>query len=105
MPVTVSREATQFPGAAYSPAAFSAGCLAGSDCSVEIPFALWDIDEVYAPDGGGAGTLYVRHGGFIEGVEQFDPRCFRIAPREAACMDPHQRKSLDVAYAAYYHGA
>jgi len=68
---------------------------------VEIPFALWDVDQLYDPDNASLGALYTKHGGFIQGVQQFDPRCFRIAQGEARCMDPHQRKALDVGYAAY----
>jgi acyl transferase domain-containing protein len=72
---------------------------------VEIPLALWDVDDYYDPDNIDAGKLYARHGAFIEGQDLFHPECFRIATVEAKAMDPHQRKALDVAYAAYQPGA
>ena len=31
-----------------------------------------------------------RWGGFLDGVDRFDPELFRISPREAAFVDPRQ---------------
>ena len=39
-------------------------------------------------------------GNFLENVEEFDHRFFKISPREAASMDPQQRIGLQVAYEA-----
>ena len=41
-----------------------------------------------------------RRGAFIEGIEQFDSRFFRIAPIEARVMDPHQRLLLETTWHA-----
>ncbi len=44
-----------------------------------------------------AGQPTLALGGFIDEVEWFDPAPFRLAPAEAAVMDPHQRLLLSAA--------
>ena len=41
-----------------------------------------------------------RRGGFVEGIDQFDARFFRISPIEARLMDPRQRMMLETTYQA-----
>ena len=41
-----------------------------------------------------------RQGGFVEGIELFDSRFFRIAPIEARLMDPRQRMLLETSWQA-----
>ena len=42
-------------------------------------------------------------GGFLEGIDRFDPLAFRISPSEARHMDPRQRLFLETAYFAAEH--
>ncbi|MEY3212267.1 MAG: hypothetical protein RIT28_2748, partial [Pseudomonadota bacterium] len=54
-------------------------------------------DAITAPPSGRWAT---RLGGFIPGVEDFDPEHFGLSPREARGMDPQQRLLLEVTFEA-----
>lgn len=61
----------------------------GMDCISEIPRDRWDDARVQAELG-----KHSRWGGFIDGVDEFDPLFFRISPREAQELDPQERLFL-----------
>ena len=66
-----------------------------------VPYSRWDMDAVYAPDPGpGRMTIYARFGGFCRDVDLFDAGLFRMAPTEAASVDPQQRLLMEQAYLA-----
>ena len=66
----------------------------GKDCIIEVPKDRWDWREYYSEDRTKSGYHYSKWGGFIEGVDEFDPRFFNISPREAAYIDPQERLFL-----------
>lgn len=70
----------------------------GKDCITEIPFSRWNADSYYSADKNEAGKCYAKWGGFIEGVDEFDPRFFNISPLEAEYLDPQERLFLQSAY-------
>ena len=65
--------------------------LEGKDCITEIPKDRWDWREYYGDPKKEENKTNVKWGGFIDGVDEFDPQFFSISPREAELMNPHQR--------------
>jgi myxalamid-type polyketide synthase MxaB len=72
----------------------------GVDAITEIPRERWDIDALYDPVPGTPAKMSTRWGGFLPGIDRFDPHFFGISPREAAAMDPQQRLLLEVTWEA-----
>lgn len=72
----------------------------GKDCITEIPKERWDWKAYFSEDKTKEGCHYSKWGGFIEGVDEFDPRFFNIAPREARTIDPQERLFLQHAWMA-----
>ncbi|WP_052230358.1 type I polyketide synthase [Streptomyces sp. CT34] len=67
----------------------------GVDAVGEVPAERWP------PDAAGAGSAPgARFGGYLADVAGFDADFFRIAPREAAGMDPQQRLALEASWHA-----
>ncbi|MEX3525942.1 MAG: type I polyketide synthase [Burkholderia sp.] len=71
---------------------------AGRDCIGEIPPERWDWRAHHDSARGTPGRSYTRWGGFLDGIDRFDPRFFRIAPGEAEHLDPQERLFLESAY-------
>jgi len=68
----------------------------GVDCIREIPAERgWDLAALFQPGPATFGKSYSKWGGFLTGVDQFDPLFFGIAPAEAEVMDPHERLFLE----------
>jgi acyl transferase domain-containing protein/enoyl-CoA hydratase/carnithine racemase/acyl carrier protein/NAD(P)-dependent dehydrogenase (short-subunit alcohol dehydrogenase family) len=72
----------------------------GKDCIVEVPESRWDWKEFYTEDRSQQGKHFSKWGGFIEGVDQFDPLFFNISPKEAKTIDPQERLFLQHAWNA-----
>ncbi|AZC26527.1 GNAT family N-acetyltransferase [Pseudomonas sessilinigenes] len=79
----------RFPGGASSPERFWSLLQQGIDA----------VGQRDGPDD------ELERGGFIEGAQEFDPRFFRISPREAQLLDPRQRLLLETAWEALEQAA
>ncbi len=72
----------------------------GRDCIVEVPRDRWDWRKYLSEDRAGSGRHFSKWGGFISGVDEFDPRFFNISPKEAKLIDPQERLFLEHAWMA-----
>jgi myxalamid-type polyketide synthase MxaB len=102
-PIAVIGIGCRFPGNVASPEDFWRLLEHGSDAVLEIPADRWDNDAYYDPDPDTPGGICTRFGGFLPSKDAFDPRFFRISPREAMYMDPQQRLLLEIAWEAAEH--
>ncbi len=66
----------------------------GKDCITEVPTSRWDWKEYFNNTAVAGGEHTSKWGGFINGVEEFDPKFFNISPREAEHIDPQERLFL-----------
>jgi acyl transferase domain-containing protein len=96
-PIAVIGLGCRFPQA-NNPDEFWAMLRGGIDGIREVPRDRWDVDAFFDPNPGTPGKMYTRWGGFLDGIDRFDPAFFGIAMREAERMDPQQRLLLEVAW-------
>lgn len=99
-PIAVIGLDCRFPGGIKDEDGYWHILSQGINCIGEIPADRWQIENYYDPDPDKPGKMYVRHGGFLDGVDQFEPKIFGISPLEANTMDPQQRLLLEVSYSA-----
>jgi acyl transferase domain-containing protein/acyl carrier protein len=99
-PIAIVGMACRFPGGADTPDRFWQLLLDGFDAISEIPADRLPLEASYDPDPSAPGKIYTRYGGFVAGVDRFDPYFFGISPRESVTMDPQQRLTLEVAWEA-----
>jgi acyl transferase domain-containing protein/acyl-CoA synthetase (AMP-forming)/AMP-acid ligase II/NADPH:quinone reductase-like Zn-dependent oxidoreductase/NAD(P)-dependent dehydrogenase (short-subunit alcohol dehydrogenase family)/acyl carrier protein len=98
-PIAIVGIGCRFPGAAGLEE-FWTLLRNGVDAISEIPRDRWNIDALYDPLPGTIGKMSTRWGGFLPGIDRFDPHFFGISPREASAMDPQQRLLLEVTWEA-----
>ena len=99
-PIAILGIGCRLPGGANSPEAFWQLLCEGRSAIGEVPPERWDLALHYDPDPQKPLHQHVRYGGFVDGIDQFDPAFFGISPREAVCMDPQQRLFMEVAWQA-----
>jgi acyl transferase domain-containing protein/acyl carrier protein len=102
-PIAIIGIGCRFPAGANDPESFWRLVTEGREAISDVPPDRWDIDAFYDPNPDAPGKMSTRRGGFLSGIDRFDPEFFGISPREAAGMDPQQRLLLEVAWEALEH--
>ena len=90
----------RFPGGAGDAGSYWNLLSSGTDAITTTPADRWSLQKFYAPESVVPGKTQSQWGGYVEGMEWFDPQLFGISPREAANMDPQQRMLLEVTWRA-----
>ncbi|WP_406161933.1 type I polyketide synthase [Streptomyces sp. NBC_01005] len=100
-PLAVVGVGCRYPGGVVSAEGLWELVVGGRDVVSGMPVDRgWDVEGLFDRDPDRLGRMYVREGGFVEGVGGFDAGFFGISPREALVMDPQQRLLLEGAWEA-----
>ncbi len=90
----------RFPGGVKDAESFWKLLEDGREAVGDVPADRWNVERFYDAEPGIVGKTVAKRGGFIDGIDQFDPQFFGISPREAPYIDPQQRLLLETAYEA-----
>ncbi|QKH04690.1 SDR family NAD(P)-dependent oxidoreductase (plasmid) [Bacillus cereus] len=92
--IAVIGAACHFPGATTKEEYWN-NLKNGVNSVVEVPKSRFDINKYYEPEYK-QGKSISRWGGFIDGIEKFDPAYFNFSENDAPQIDPLIRQFLEV---------
>ncbi len=90
----------RFPGGVNDAESLWKLLVEGREAVCEVPPDRWNVERFYDAEAGVAGKSIARRGGFVDGLDQFDPQFFGISPREAPYVDPQHRLLLETSWEA-----
>jgi acyl transferase domain-containing protein/NADPH:quinone reductase-like Zn-dependent oxidoreductase/SAM-dependent methyltransferase/acyl carrier protein len=90
----------RFPGGVNDAKSFWKLLVEGREAVSDVPPDRWNVERFYDAEHGLAGKTVARRGGFVDGLDQFDPQFFGISLREAAYVDPLHRLLLETSWEA-----
>lgn len=99
-PIAIIGMGVRFPGNNNTSAAFDEFLRAGGSGIVPTPEDRWDSATFWSDTDGAKGKVRAVGGGFLRGIDQFDPKFFNISPKESDYIDPQQRLVLETAWEA-----
>ncbi len=99
-PIAIIGTGCRFPGGVNNSEAFWKLLVEEREVVGDIPADRWNIQRYFDAEAGLPGKSITHRGGFLDGIDQFDPQFFGISPREAPYIDPQQRLLLETAWEA-----
>ncbi|MET9428342.1 SDR family NAD(P)-dependent oxidoreductase [Streptomyces sp. NPDC003036] len=99
-PIAVVGMGIRFPGGNETPEDFSAFLREGRRGTGPVPPDRWDMEALQAVEREAGRRPLSAGGGFVSGMDEFDPKFFNISPKEAEFIDPQHRWALESAWRA-----
>ena len=96
-PIAVIAVAGKYPKAADL-SEFWENLKQGVDGIGPVPKERWDHSIYFDEEKNKPGKTSCNWGGFLNGVDEFDPVFFNISPREAALTDPQERLFMETVW-------